>query len=243
MSDMNECTSKIWSRFEAKKQDGSVIKLRIQSWQLQSKDDVYEFILKHFVSGEAIHKAAGITRNPEALKEYGELLDLHFKVAPLCAEVCCVDNDGTTVDQILGVSMTQLMTNTQKLEDITKELDLKTAEIQQLLHAAKVLEGYLQPHISSYNTFYFGRGLIVHPEYRKLGIANEFIKVRKLVCIANNVPMTCAGMSAVGSQKAAEKNNWKTFVDIPIDELEKNTGLVFEKDSILNHNIMYTTTE
>ncbi|XP_045771527.1 uncharacterized protein LOC123871656 [Maniola jurtina] len=230
---------KIWTRFESKKQDGSIIKLRIQSWPLQPEDDVYEFMIKYFVPDEAIHKAAGIAKSQEAIKEYRELMNILFKVAPLHATVCCFDTDTTTVEKILGASIVQLMKNTDKLEDITKHMVFKTAEMQELLHAAKVLEGYLEGK-AGYETFYFGRGISVHPDYRRLGIANELIKVRKLICIDNNIPMACAGMSARGTQKAADKNNWKTLSEVSLEELQEKTGLKLEKN-IISHKLMYTT--
>nr|XP_034830841.1 uncharacterized protein LOC117987885 [Maniola hyperantus] len=113
---------KIWTRFESKKQDGSIIKLRIQSWSLQPEDDLYEFMMKHFVPDEAIHKAAGIASSKEAIKEYRELMNIFVKVAPLHATVCCFDTDSNTVEKILGASIVQLMKNTDKLEDITRHV-------------------------------------------------------------------------------------------------------------------------
>ncbi|CAH2234993.1 jg18992 [Pararge aegeria aegeria] len=234
-------TCKVWTRFESKKRDGTSIKLRIQSWKLKPQDAVFDLVMKHFVPEEAIHKAAGISKSPEAFQEYSELMTHFFKVAPLHTIVCCVDNESNTVDQIVGLSIAQLMKNTDKLEDIVNDMEFKSEEMQQLLHAAKVLEGYLKEKASCYETYYFGRGIFVHPEYRKMGIANELIKVKKLICIDNNVPMTCAGMSAVGTQRAAEKNNWKTFSDISIEELEEETGLTFGDDAISKHKLMYTT--
>lgn len=59
---------------------------------------------------------------------------------------------------------------------ILLQMQFKTKEMKQLLHAAKVLEGHLENMTAE--QFYYGRGIVVHPEYRRLGIANELIKVK-----------------------------------------------------------------
>lgn len=64
---------------------------------------------------------------------------------------------------------------------------------------------------------------------------------RTLICAENNVPMTCARMSATGTQKAAERHGWKTFTEASIQELEEITGLTFEKNKISSYKLMYTT--
>lgn len=53
--------------------------------------------------------------------------------------------------------------------------------------------------------------------------------------------MTCARMSATGTQKAAERHGWKTFTEASIQELEEITGLTFEKNKISSYKLMYTT--
>lgn len=56
-------------------------------------------------------------------------------------------------------------------------MEFKTEEMQRLLYAAKVLESYTEG-LQKYEVFYYGRGIIVHPDYRRLGIAVELVKVR-----------------------------------------------------------------
>lgn len=57
------------------------------------------------------------------------------------------------------------------------QMEFKTEEMQRLLYAAKVLESYTED-LQKYEVFYYGRGIIVHPDYRRLGIAVELVKAR-----------------------------------------------------------------
>lgn len=60
------------------------------------------------------------------------------------------------------------------------------------------------------------------------------------MCIEDDVPMTCAWMTAIGTQKAAEKNKWKTSYEISADELGRKSGLDFG-NKIPIFKLMYTT--
>lgn len=50
---------KVWTRFESKKADGSIIKLRIEDRPVAPENDVYDFLMENFVPEEAVHKASG----------------------------------------------------------------------------------------------------------------------------------------------------------------------------------------
>ncbi|XP_034830581.1 uncharacterized protein [Maniola hyperantus] len=240
MSDVSG-SCKIWTRFESKKADGSIIKLRIEDRPVAHENDVYEFLMEHFVPEEAVHKASGVSKNKEAIKEYRELMTLVFKAVPIYATVCCVDDDSSTVGKILGLSVVQLMKNTDKFEDLIKDMEIKTEIMQRLLYAAKVLEGYSED-MKKYDIFYYGRGIIVHPDYRRLGIAVQLVRARELMCTETGIPMTCAWMSAKGSQKAADQNNWKTMSEVPREELEEKTGFTFDKN-LPSFKFMYKTVD
>ncbi|XP_023948549.2 uncharacterized protein LOC112053379 [Bicyclus anynana] len=228
MSDASS-SSKIWTRFESKKPDGSIIKLKIENRPVEPENDVFEFLMEHFVTEEAVHKASGVSKNADAVKEYRELMTLVFTAVPIHATACCIDDDSDTRGKILGLSVVQLMRNTDKFEDLIKDMVFKTEEMQRLLYAAKVLDGYTEDK-SEYDIFYYGRGVIVHPDYRRLGIAVELVRVRELICKDTVISMTCAWMSARGSQKAAEINSWRTMSEVPREELEEKTGFTFDKN-------------
>nr|XP_034830589.1 uncharacterized protein LOC117987663 [Maniola hyperantus] len=153
--------------------------------------------------------------------------------------MCCVD-DLNTAGEIIGLSCMDLDKNAEKLKDIVQGMELKTKEIKNIFHILLTLEDYAGD--KAFETYYGGRGISVHPDYRGLGLANEFVRVRKLICIDHKVAMTCAWMTAIGTQKAAAKNNWKTLAEISLEDLEKQTGLKFEK-KVPSFKYMYTTTD
>lgn len=52
--------------------------------------------------------------------------------------------------------------------------------------------------------------------------------------------MTCAWMTSIGTQKASDKNGWKTFSEVSVAELEHKTGLTYDTN-VSTFKLMYTT--
>ncbi|XP_063381202.1 uncharacterized protein LOC134667709 [Cydia fagiglandana] len=82
------------------------------------------------------------------------------------------------------------------------------------------------------SNFYDDRGIVVHPKFRQLGIAREFLKTRCLACVINNVPATGALMTCIATQKAAEKDKWETVLKVDLQELGRNHGVTFEDGGV-----------
>ncbi|XP_045771528.1 uncharacterized protein LOC123871658 [Maniola jurtina] len=238
MSERHE-SYRTWVRFELKRKDDSVVKLRIQDLPLDRIDDATEFLLNNYMKEESFQVAAGIPKNEEAILENLKIKRSMLERPNISSVMCCLD-DQDTVGEIIGLSIMGLDKNSEKLKNIVRGMEFKTKEIKNLFHILLVLEEYVGD--KSFETYYGDRGLSVHPDYRGLGLANEFVRVRKLICIEHKVPMACAWMTAIESQKAAAKNNWKTLTEISPEELEKLTGLKFEK-KVPSFKLMYTTTD
>lgn len=62
------------------------------------------------------------------------------------------------------------------------------------------------------------------------------------MCIEEDVPVTVAWMTAIGTQRAAEKNNWQILKEISAEELGKRSGLNFG-NKVPTFKLMYTTVE
>ncbi|XP_032524518.2 uncharacterized protein LOC116775677 [Danaus plexippus] len=229
---------KVWSRFQVEK-NGSVIKFRIQDAPPDRKEDVVDFIMTHLLRDEAFHKAAGIVNNDEAKAEFMEISKIYYEEKPHHISICCIDEDSDTVGEIIGLSIVIVSKNTDNFEDFVKQIQIKTKEMKNLFGAAKVLFEYNGPK-NDYAKYHEGRGVVVRPDYRKMGIANEFIRLRKSVCIEHSLPMTCAWMTSIGTQKASDKNGWKTFSEVSVAELEHKTGLTYDTN-VSTFKLMYTT--
>ncbi|KPI93061.1 hypothetical protein RR46_14282 [Papilio xuthus] len=122
----NNEACRVWSRFERKRKDGSVLKLRIQDPPSSAQERVLDFIAKYFVTEETFQKAAGIYSNPDSIAEYREIIKEIFKKWIIV--ICCEDNNSEDVGDILGVSAVELV------EDKSFDgLELQTKEIQNLI--------------------------------------------------------------------------------------------------------------
>ncbi|CAH0723259.1 unnamed protein product, partial [Brenthis ino] len=230
-------TSKVWTRFESKQKDGVTVKLRTQDLPMERMEDAFDFMELYFMKAEAFHVAAGFHRNNDARKEKIEILKTVYRVKQPRIIICCLD-DNNPKPAIIGLSSMQLSTNSEKVKDFVGQFQIKTKELRALFDLIILLDELVGA--KDFEKYYSGRGISVHLEYRGLGIANELVKVRKLVCIEDDVPMTSAWMTAVGTQKAAEKNNWKTLFEISPDELGRKSGLDFG-NKIPTFKLMYTT--
>ncbi|CAG9584812.1 unnamed protein product [Danaus chrysippus] len=231
---------KVWSRFQVEK-NGSVIKFRIQDAPPDRKEDVVDFIMTHSLRDEAFYKAAGIVNNDEAKTEFMEMSKMFFDKQPHLISICCIDDDSDTVGEIIGLSIVIVSKTTDNFDDFAKHLQIKTKEMKNLFDAAKVMFEYTGSK-NDYVQCHEGRGVVVRPDYRRMGIANEFIRLRKSLCIEDSLPMTCAWMTSIGTQKAAEKYGWKTFAEVSVDELEQKTGLIFDTN-VSTFKLMYTTSD
>ncbi|XP_068632162.1 uncharacterized protein [Battus philenor] len=219
MSTNNKCC--VLSRFERKRKDGTILKLRIQHAPSELLGDVLEFNMKYFTADETFQRTAGILSNPEAMLEFRTVVKEEAKKWSFV--ICCRDNDSNSVEEILGVSAVVLVTG-----DVEEDFKFQTKEMQTLFNILMETEELSKSLKKEFGVYYEGRGIIVHPQYRGLGIASEFIKLRRLLINDQNVKVTCAWMTSYGSQKAAERDNWETVLEVTAEELGQRCGVVFK---------------
>ncbi|XP_061713052.1 uncharacterized protein LOC133521934 [Cydia pomonella] len=145
-------------------------------------------------------------------------------------QICCENRDDDEVGQIFGASSVELITTGP---EPFEEIKFKSDEMQNLFKLLAVTSNthnrMEELHISN---FYDDRGIVVHPEFRQLGIAREFLKTRCLACVTNNVPATGALMTCIATQKAAEKDNWETVLEVDLQELGRKHDVTFEDGGV-----------
>lgn len=54
-----ENKSKVWYRFEKRRKDGTLFKLRIQELPEDRRDEVTELMMKYYAAEEPVHKGVG----------------------------------------------------------------------------------------------------------------------------------------------------------------------------------------
>ncbi|KAJ0175712.1 hypothetical protein K1T71_008871 [Dendrolimus kikuchii] len=80
----------------------------------------------------------------------------------------------------------------------------------------------------SVDEYYGAKGVCVRPDYRGLGIAQEFLRLRRLICKERNMPFTSAWMTAFGTQKAAARDGWKSVFELDLEKFGQQVDAVFK---------------
>ncbi|KAI8436173.1 hypothetical protein MSG28_004252 [Choristoneura fumiferana] len=226
-------SEQVWHRFEKKSKDGRVWKLRIQDLPPARLKDAIDLLANFFARDEALHRAVGIANNPVAMERYRKYYELHMSDPSYRMVICCSD-DTPEVTKLMGLSIMSLSTDVTSLiketlpqpeEAEPREVPQETKKLQQIVH--EFLGAYNPVTEFNLDIYYDDKGIVVDPEYRGLGIAENFLKVRRLMCKAHGVPMTGAWMTAFGTQKAGARDGWETVKEIEYDYLAKKYDVAF----------------
>ncbi|KAG6450274.1 hypothetical protein O3G_MSEX006480 [Manduca sexta] len=219
---------RVWSRFSAKASDGTVLKFRIEDMTEDRIEDVMTLLMTHFATEESLHRGSGVPKNPKAMAELQEIYKELWNEKPNQIVICVSDEETTTNSELLGASVMDLETREEASKEIRHD-NATTEEIKKFLEIITCL-------FTKYNVFdkydldkfYDDRGVVVLPKCRGLGIAQEFFRVRRLMCKEHNIPMTGGWMTSFGSQKAAIRDNWETVFEINYEDFGKEVGVKFE---------------
>ncbi|CAG9786456.1 unnamed protein product [Diatraea saccharalis] len=219
----SEC--RVYSRFTATRNDGSTVKLRIQDLPIECQEAVLDLFVNVYAKEEAMYKSVGACNSEESKAELMQLFQDVTQVLQPHVTICCIDDDPDVVGQIAGASMMYIA---EGMTDLTK-FQVETKELKKLFEIA-VNALYCYDITKDYNVkkYYEDLGIVVHPDFRKLGIANEIVKTRRLISKINKVPLAGAWMTAWGTQKAGANDNWETVVELAFDDLSKRFGVIFE---------------
>ncbi|KAF9414863.1 hypothetical protein HW555_007332 [Spodoptera exigua] len=137
--------------------------------------------------------------------------------------VCCYDNGDDDNIEVLGVS---IMTLVRKSEPPPK-MEFKSEEMKKLM---EIVDGLTQifdeEKVFNLDPCFSDRGLVVCPDYRGLGIAQELLKVR----LEYGIPVNGAWMTSYGTQKAAARDGWETACELQYEDLDKKFNVTFPKN-------------
>ncbi|CAH1645397.1 unnamed protein product [Spodoptera littoralis] len=223
---------KEWSKFSVAAKDGSVLNLRTVEILLNTSvmDNVLQCYLNYFVTEEANFIAARVLESEEAMDEMAQIVRSRSVLTddePHIV-VCCFDNGNDDNIEVLGASIMALV---RKDNPPPKQLELKSKECQKLMEImGNLMEIYDEMKVFDLNLCFSDRGLVVCPEYRGLGIAQELLKVRRLMCKEYGIPVNGAWMTSYGTQKAAERDGWETVCELLYEDLEKKFHVIYPKN-------------
>ncbi|CAH1645395.1 unnamed protein product [Spodoptera littoralis] len=222
---------KVWSKFSVTKKDGSVLNLRIVDIPKDPKiiEKALDTYFEYFIKEERTFKAAGVPDSEEAMQElravfdYGMNSDSQQKIE---FSICCLDTGDDQINDVIGGSILIYKTKA----DVQKKHVFKAKALNKVSQMAEDLaEIYDDMRAFNLDRYFICRGVFVCPEYRGLGIAQEFFRIRRLISKEYGIPITGAWMTSPGTQKAAERDGWETVCELKFADLEKKFNVTYEK--------------
>ncbi|KAI5652025.1 hypothetical protein NE865_00363 [Phthorimaea operculella] len=176
--------------------------------------------MQYMTPYEMFSKAAGVVKSKEAMEEFRPLngMRLDGSHCMICYED--TESDANTKKPIVGINLVTLDEGKSEfnLPEVLEQI--KSPEIKKLLKIVNVIEELCDARKTlGLDKYYAGWGVCVRPDFAGFGVAQKLLSLRRALCKENGVPATGAWMTAVGSQKAAERDGWETIFEIPLDEL------------------------
>ncbi|CAH0701103.1 unnamed protein product [Spodoptera exigua] len=212
---------KVWSKFSVTKKDGSVLNLRIVDIPKDPKllEKALDYFFNYFIKEERTFKAAGVPDSEEAMQELRAVFDYSMNPAnkkKVEFSICCLDTEDDQINDIIGASLLVLQTKA----DETKKHTFMAKELNKVSQMAEDLaEIYDDRRAFNLDPYLLCRGVFVCPEYRGLGIAQELLRIRRLISKEYGIPITGAWMTSPGTQKAAERDGWETVCEVKFSDL------------------------
>ncbi|XP_053607825.1 uncharacterized protein LOC128673766 [Plodia interpunctella] len=206
---------KIWSKFQSKKTDGSIQEFSVRDCTQDQMEDVFDIYYNYFLTDESFHKLSGVPYSEEAKIECKPLLAEMLKEKSNHIVVCVEESTGNVV----GVSSMKLQIG---VDDKMPKIKLQSKEMAKLFQMLnRMIDFYDITKKYCVEKWYDGRGVIVHPDYRNFGIGSALVQSRRKICKEQRVPITCAWMTSIGTQIAAERDGWETEFEIDSREFAR----------------------
>ncbi|XP_063358748.1 uncharacterized protein LOC134648196 [Cydia amplana] len=218
----------VWLRFEKLKKDGTVMKLRIQDLPPGRREEAADLMVRYFARDEPFRKAAGFSKNPEALEEYKEYVTKTLQDPATRTVMCCADtDDDDETPDIMGISSIAVETKWD-WDTIDSHRTEESTKLNEMCKEVLANSGFNLLKKLNLTSYYADKSLLVLPEYRGYGISQQFLTVRRIMCSVDGIPITGAWMSARGTQISAERDGWETHFEHKFKDLSQKYGYTFE---------------
>ncbi|XP_049868713.1 uncharacterized protein LOC126368664 [Pectinophora gossypiella] len=219
-------TVKVWSRFTAHKPGGVIVKLRIQDLSEHQHEELLDFFEKYFICDENFLKGSGIYKSKDAKEEFRFIFSHLLKDNKMHSVVCCPD-EGSGPQPIVGFSGMYL--ETEEHSKVVEESQIQTPEVKKLFHILTTANDlFIATEKLGISKYYSGRGIVVHPDYRGLGIAKEIVKGRRVISKEHGAQATGAWMTSLGTQIAAERDRWEVVYQMPFKKFGEMVDIDFD---------------
>ncbi|XP_052759378.1 uncharacterized protein LOC113513768 [Galleria mellonella] len=206
--------------------DGSIIKLRIQDLSEDIFEELLDFTMNYFIKEETTHKIAGISKDPEAVKEFRKIVSEIYMNPSCIKRIYVTDDEVDSNRKIVASSVVKLITSNEDINDIFHPRTYAVRRYRDILSIYNKLFS-VEDIMKKYNVdrYYEDMGMAVHPDYRTLGMFYYEIETRFWMCKKNKIPLTGAWCTTYMAQKVCAKKNWHTSFEISRKELESHLGV------------------
>lgn len=190
---MSKCVEKVYHKFSVKdKESNEIVNYKVVLLLSKYFDESLDMLLKYYVKDETFCRSKRLCEKKEALEMCSEAwsvaLEQHLSIG--CFKEGSNKLIAVNVMIIAHFDDEDFCLNQQELVDI----------LEVLTYTSKQFNPFEHYKVSKYLTDY---GLLVHPDYRKLGIATEMLKARIPMMKELGIELTASDFTGTGSQIAA----------------------------------------
>jgi GNAT superfamily N-acetyltransferase len=205
--------AQVWHSFSSKNPiTNKCEEFVVQDLPREKFDEALSHMLESFLLDEPICKSKNVKNDDAALTDICELWKnvLEQNIVLACFKKNC--------DEIIGLNMVCVIT---KEEFKHFKLEIRNDNTWKAVHDFALSHFDLFKHYNFADKVLIAYGLSVHKNYRRRGLATEILRARIPLCKALKVPLTSTVFTAIGSQKPAEKINFKVDFEMAYEELTK----------------------
>lgn len=190
---MSKSVEKVYHKFSVKdKESNEIVNYKIVLLLSKYFDECIDMLLKFYVKDETFCKSKRLWEKKEALEmcseAWREALEQHISIG------CFKEGS----DELIAVNI-MVIAHSDDEEFFLDQQDL-TDILKVLNYTGNQFNPFEHDKVSKYLTDY---GLLVHPDYRKLGIATEMLKARIPMMKELGIELTASDFTGTGSQIAA----------------------------------------
>lgn len=190
---MSESVEKVYHKFSAKDNNSNeIVNYKVVLLPSKYFDETIEMLVKFYVTDETFCRSKRLWEKKESLEMccafWNAALEEHLSIG------CFKEGS----NELIAVNV--LMIATSDDDDFVLDDQDLTDIIEVITYTGKQFNPFEHYKVSKYLTDY---GLLVHPDYRKLGIATEMLKARIPMMKELGIELTASDFTGTGSQLAA----------------------------------------
>lgn len=197
--------NRVWYRFNAPDENGKVVEYEIKDLPPEKLEEGIALMKKYYCGDEPLCRITKLADDPVSVGHYDELWRESFKQGMALA--CFKVGD----DELVGTNFLAVLSANDPV--CNREWPGRAFRFLEIKMTNGMVDQFDMFRTFNIERFLVGWGLAVIEKYRRRGIATEFMRSRFHVMEFFDIPYTATVYSALGSQKAAEKAGYQTYLE------------------------------